>query len=102
MSEEAFLLVDLKGRLSNPSARQNVRLATDALDTDASPRPLNDRTAVRDVRLAEIRSAVDEDELVRRFLAGTTLNALVDQYAISLSSVKRLLRRHGARRRTAQ
>jgi hypothetical protein len=39
-------------------------------------------------------SADDIDQLVRRFCGGTAKRVLVAEYGISLSSVKRLLRRH--------
>jgi hypothetical protein len=43
-------------------------------------------------------SEADVAELVGQFAAGVTRTALVEKYGISLSSVKRLLRGHGAHR----
>lgn len=46
----------------------------------------------RQVRVRDRLREEDVAELVRRFVAGATREALVAQYGISLSSVKRLLR----------
>jgi uncharacterized protein (DUF433 family) len=50
------------------------------------------------VRERERLSETEVAELVSQFVAGITRQALVERYGLSLSSVKRLLRRHGAYR----
>jgi DNA invertase Pin-like site-specific DNA recombinase len=49
-------------------------------------------------RTSDKLTADDEGEIVRLFMIGTAKTALARKYAISESSVKRLLRKHGARR----
>lgn len=41
---------------------------------------------------------VEIKKLVKSYLAGSTIRTLAEHYAISSSSVKRLLREHGARK----
>jgi histone H3/H4 len=50
-------------------------------------------------RRPPIRESVDAEELVQQFRAGRMIKELVADYSISESSVKRLLRSHGAGRR---
>jgi len=91
--------VELKGRLSNPSTRQNLRTIDDLIaGTPVIARDRPARRSVRSVRVRDRLSETDVAELVSQFVAGMTRQALVEQYGISLSSVKRVLRRHGARR----
>jgi uncharacterized protein (DUF433 family) len=47
---------------------------------------------MRGARAPHIRDVVDVDELVQRFRHGATIRQLTQEYAISKSSVKRLLR----------
>lgn len=53
-----------------------------------------ERLRVRD-RLADS----DIETLIADFLAGTSKRVLAERYAIGFSSVKRILRKHGVRRR---
>jgi uncharacterized protein (DUF433 family) len=90
---------ELKGRLSNPSTRQKLRTIDDLMA--GTPVVKRDRPAVRSVRSMRVRdrlSETDVDEILSQFVAGMTRQALVERYGISLSSVKRLLRRYGVRR----
>jgi hypothetical protein len=88
--------VDLRGRLSNPGIRDIVahtaklvsRVSVDHGSTSA-PR----RTARR-WRLVDRLGEQIILEIVRSSHAGTTHRALAERYGISLSSVKRVLRRH--------
>jgi DNA invertase Pin-like site-specific DNA recombinase len=88
--------VELRGRFSNPKVRAIVAQATQAVTVDrvdsgdeASP-PLAGQTWRLIDRLGEqiIR------DLLRDRRTGTTHCALAERYGISLSSVKRVLRRH--------
>ena len=54
--------------------------------------------ALRGPRLRRIRETVDVDELVSQFRAGRMIKELAEQYGISRSSLKRLLRESGVRR----
>jgi DNA-directed RNA polymerase specialized sigma24 family protein len=45
--------------------------------------------------IADRLSAEQVAAIIQRFRAGTAKHVLADEYGISLSSVKRLLRRHG-------
>lgn len=56
----------------------------------------------RSTRLADRLSASEIEQLVQRYRFGVKAAHLAREYGISLSSVKRLLRQHGARRRSAQ
>jgi hypothetical protein len=49
-------------------------------------------------RVNERMSPEDGKALVKSYLAGSTIRLLSEQYGISGSSVKRLLRQHGARK----
>jgi hypothetical protein len=88
--------VDLRGRLSNPEVRAVVAQATQAVagvkvdcGDEPSPPAAGPRWRLID-RLGEeiIR------ELVRDSHSGATQRRLAECYGISLSSVKRVLRRH--------
>ena len=89
--------VDLRGQLSNPSARETVDLAS-GLVTRPPEVETACHLALRAARQPHIRDTVDVDELVRGFASGATIKELAARYAISESSVKRLLRGRGARR----
>jgi hypothetical protein len=41
----------------------------------------------------------DEAQLIADFLAGATRQVLADRYVVSMSTVQRILRKHGVRRR---
>lgn len=49
-------------------------------------------------QLSDRLSPADVQALVKSYLAGSTIGALAKQYGIGTSSVKRLLRQHGARK----
>jgi hypothetical protein len=49
-------------------------------------------------RVSDRMSPEDSKALVTSYLAGSTIRVLAEQYGISGSSVKRLLREHGARK----
>ncbi len=49
-------------------------------------------------RVSERLSPADIKILVKSYLAGTTIRVLAKRYGIGTSSVKRLLRKHGARK----
>ena len=55
--------------------------------------------ALREARRPRIRDTVGVGELVRQFESGVMIRELAAQYAISESSVKRLLRARGVSRR---
>jgi DNA invertase Pin-like site-specific DNA recombinase len=90
------LLVELRGRFSNPDVRAVVAQATQAVagvkvgyGDEASPAVARPRWRLVD-RLGEqiIR------DLLRDSHSGATQRRLAERYGISLSSVKRVLRRH--------
>jgi hypothetical protein len=90
--------VELRGQLSNHEARDKVDLVDD-LVTRPTQAQLASHAALRDARQPCIRDAVDVDELASQFTAGAMIKDLAARYAISESTVKRLLRGCGARRR---
>jgi hypothetical protein len=92
--------VDLRGRLSNPSAREQVDLVADLM-TQLHRRQTGSHVALREARRPCVRDTVDVGELVRQFVAGSLIKDLAAGYAISESSVKRILRASGARRASA-
>jgi hypothetical protein len=49
-------------------------------------------------RVSDRLSAADVKVLVQSYLAGDTIRVLAERYSISITSVKRLLREHGARK----
>jgi hypothetical protein len=49
-------------------------------------------------RVSERLSPADVKTLVKSFLTGDTIRVLAERYGISTTSVKRLLREHGARK----
>jgi hypothetical protein len=83
--------VELRGQLSNPSAEPKFDLVYGILCTSA-PGSGAWLTALRPARQVRIRDRVDVDELVSRFVGGEMIKELALDYAISESSVKRLLR----------
>lgn len=93
--------VELRDRLSNPLVRQNVRVVAGLVASSDGPMATSDRPAIRGDRRARMRdrlSKEQESELARQFLDGATRQELVERYGISLSSVKRVLRRYCAHR----
>jgi hypothetical protein len=76
-------LVDVLQRIEEKDRTEEPGVQSTARSTPARP-------LVRD-RLTED----DMDRIVSRFRAGTAKHVLADEYGISLSSVKRLIRKHG-------
>jgi DNA invertase Pin-like site-specific DNA recombinase len=86
--------VELRGCYSNPEAQEAVALAEQAIDALAAEgTPPCPSAPVRRWRLAD---RLDE-QIIRKLLAdqrsGATRRELVERYGISMSSVKRILRR---------
>jgi hypothetical protein len=90
--------MDLRGQLSNPAVRDKVDLV-DALVTRPPGGQSASHVALRDARRPSIRDTLDVEEMAQRFVGGSSIKELALAYAISESSVKRLLRARGARRR---
>ncbi|MGH3459934.1 MAG: hypothetical protein ACRDP9_00535 [Kribbellaceae bacterium] len=88
--------VDLRGRLSNPAGREAVALAARAMariaahSNHASAAP----TAPRRWRLVDRLADQDIQSLLFDNRSGLTQQVLAERYGISLSSVKRLLRKY--------
>jgi len=57
-----------------------------------------DGSTPRAWQLSDRLTPADVNALVKYYLAGSTIRALAEQYDIGISSVKRLLRQHGARK----
>jgi hypothetical protein len=85
--------------LSNLLTRQKLDLVEQTLSGDPAPAEVA-RQALSGPRRALIRDVVDIDELLQQFADGMMIKDLVAKHAISESSVKRLLRVAGARRRS--
>jgi hypothetical protein len=86
--------VDLGGCYSNPKALEATALAAQAIDGIKidSPRPSPSPAAQRWRLLDRLGEQIVNDLLEDRRLGMTNLR-LVEQYSISLSSVKRILKR---------
>ena len=89
--------MELRGQFSNHEARKIVDLAETAVTTHNTTRA-DIKAALSGSRQLQIKDRIDADELIRRFKHGVTISVLCAQFTISESSVKRLLRSHGARR----
>jgi hypothetical protein len=94
---DSLEIVELRGRLSNPQAREIVTLAAQAFDNVAGenaqtglPRSVTRRWRVIDRLGHQVIS-----ELLADRHAGATKPALAARYGISVSSVKRILKREG-------
>jgi DNA invertase Pin-like site-specific DNA recombinase len=88
--------VDLRQRLAEAlsSARQ-----PDGYEPNASSLSVGGH--VSGARRARVRDRLTDETveiLIAEFLAGTSKRELAERYAISFSSVKNLLRKHGVRR----
>jgi DNA invertase Pin-like site-specific DNA recombinase len=91
---ENHCLEDLRGCYSNPEAQEAVALAEQAIDgLAAEGTPPCHSAPVRRWRLADRLG----EQIIRKLLAdrrsGATKRELVERYGISMSSVKRILRR---------
>jgi len=81
-------LVNVMNRISSEPAAQQEQVQLPSAD---GPNP-------RAWHVGDRLSPADIKTLVRSFLAGTTIRVLAERYRISTTSVKRLLREHGARK----
>jgi hypothetical protein len=87
--------VDLRGRFSNPEALETVALAAQAVDgiqKDGS-QVASAAPPLRRWRLVDRRGEEIISDLIRESHSGATRRVLAQRYQISLSSVKRVLRR---------
>jgi hypothetical protein len=91
-------LVDLRGQLSNPLTCKRLDVVVKAVELGQGTDDAVE-VAKHAARRPPIRESVDAEELVQQFRAGRMIKELVADYSISESSVKRLLRSHGAGRR---
>ena len=95
--------MELRGRLSNFEVQQFVRDVhagmggNVAVTSGAQVAACGARSALVPVRMRLGDEVVAE--MVAAFVAGVTMRELLDRYGVSLSSVKRLLRGSGTRRR---
>lgn len=81
-------LVSVLGRISNePQAAEEEAQLVSADGPTPRAWQVSDRLSPKDVKT-----------LVTSYLSGNTIRALAEQYGIGASSVKRLLRKHGARK----
>lgn len=88
--------VDLRGRLSNPDIRELVTSVGQLaawIKSDHTQAAIR-MQAPRRWRLVDRLGERNILELLRDSSTGTTHRGLAERYGISLSSVKRLLRRH--------
>ena len=70
---------------------------TDNQDQELSTSSVDGR-APRMWRVRDRLAAGDIEQLIAEFLAGTSKRVLAERYAVSFSTVKNILRQHGARR----
>jgi hypothetical protein len=86
--------VELRGRLSNPQAREIVTLAAQAFDNVAGENAQTGlpRSVTRRWRVIDRGHQVISELLADRH-AGATKPALAARHGISVSSVKRILKR---------
>jgi DNA invertase Pin-like site-specific DNA recombinase len=85
---------DLQERLAQAELRVRQR---DAHEPDSHTNTLGGRVP----GVWRVRDRLTDDDvlgLIAEFLAGTSKRVLADRYEISFSTVKRILRKHGARR----
>jgi hypothetical protein len=97
----ALCLVDLRGRLSNPEVRRVIEHTYDVLTHRATSTTTREEVAPNGPRRWSMRDRLNDDDvldLVRSFLAGTQQKVLAERYGISLRSVGRIVRKHGARK----
>lgn len=95
--------MELRGCLSKSEVGRIIRNVQDLIDgKQVSEAPRHEAVVPRDREVRQrVRTRLGDDEvaeLIAEFVAGAPKRVLVDQYGVSLSSVKRLLRRHGAHR----
>ena len=97
--------MDLLHRYSNrddllkPLVRVLERVREEPQATDEEAQLVSaDGPTPRAWQISDRLSPIDVQALVTSYLAGSTIRALAEQYGIDASSVKRLLRKHGARK----
>ena len=94
--------MELRGRLSNFDVQGFVRDVGLAVDVRQQSGPSVATTHIPRSSLEPVRVRLGDEavaELVAAFVAGATREGLAARYHVSLSSVKRLLRASGTRRR---
>src|SRR5713101_8071521 len=99
--------VDLTGACSNPSPqvselrdlRTKVSETINGTITDCELNLPEVRSTPRQPKITERVPATDLQQIMNFYQAGSTGKELADRFGISHSSVKRLLRRNGVRRR---
>jgi hypothetical protein len=96
--------VELVRRYSNRADLQE-RLAQAALNVartdNQDQEPGSGGAVARTPRVWRVRDRLadgDIEQLIAEFLAGTPKRVLAERYAVSFSTVKNILRQHGARR----
>ncbi|MEV5413506.1 helix-turn-helix domain-containing protein [Thermopolyspora sp. NPDC052614] len=98
-----FLQVDLLSAYSNRhdqiEGMEDVLCRIAANDQSGLPGQLPPGQPSRSRSVADRLSPADIESLVTRYRSGVKLKRLADDYGISISTVKRVLRKHGARRR---
>ena len=89
--------MELRGQFSNPLTRKRVDVLVKVMDCGWTSGAAAEQ-ALHEASKPRIQHVVDVDELVRCFRRGRKIKELAIDYAISESSVKRLLRERVARR----
>lgn len=79
------------------SVLERISEESPASDEEAQPASA-DGSSPQAWRVSDRLSSADIKILVRSYLAGSTIRELAQQYGISTTSVKRVLREHGARK----
>ena len=95
--------MELRGCLSKSEIGRIIQYVQDLIDGKRAPEtPRHEAVLPRNHEVRQqVRKRLGDDKvanLVAEFVAGTTKRELVDRYGVSLSSVKRLLRRYRAQR----
>ena len=96
-----FCLVELVRRYSNRAdLQERLAYARSRVGQDGAQEPESSNTAWGRAPGMRRNRLTDDDieRLIAEFLAGTTKRVLSDRYAVSLTTVKNILRKHGVRR----
>ena len=100
----ASLTLDLLSAYSNHhdqiEGMEHVLCRIAANDQSGLPGQVPSGSPSRSRSVVDRLSPADIESLVARYRSGVKLKRLADDYGISISTVKRVLRKHGARRRT--
>jgi hypothetical protein len=105
-----FVLVGVAGRYSNRSdLLEQLRKVAGILsgdrrddETGTGAEIVIPKSPVRSRRLRDRFSAEDLQVMIDLYRSGTTARQITEMFGVSLRSVKRLLHRHGVRRREHQ